>query len=847
MEASHRGALVPRILALAAGTLLAASSPVLAMSASPASMTTVSGSITLSGVPARRAGAEVTLEKRDPGTGDFAGYASKSVGPDGVFTFVAEEGTYRLRAQADDRAGEWYGETYVADDATLVEVAGESVAIGAIDLERQVSVRGEVVGDDGTGLVCLDTSWYIRDRSGDYRFFADGPGGNNATRFLVVLPPATYKMRVEDSCSSGRTLGRWYHDSTTKAGSTPVTLSGTQTVVLEPMTLVEGPDIVGVLRYPDGSPARGERVRAISVDDPGFSPSSGAVSNNHGEFSLATGDGRFRLEIGGRRAPLQHYQSWSLADSPVIEVGRAENVTLGDVAVARGGTMSGSVRRQDGRPVDRAEVTAYGGDGNVMATAHTLSDGRFTLDSLVPGDYRIRVHDPGGAFPTEFYDDASTLDTADHVSVTDAKVTDIEAMVITDQPAALPNGTDVWGYATGPGGRPEPGVQVCAFAFESPLYMSGGCVDRTLTDVNGRYVLTDLDQAASGGTVTEYRIQFVDPRYDDGDRPRLRETWNAGSVSNYHEATSISVPADDLRIRSDVAVQALGGIRGTLTTEFGFTPRHAEVFAVGSTGQIDYHVQTDWDGTFRIDHMEPGSYRVFWTGYEDRPRARFNSLFPAGPTPPPMGVHITVPADGYVTVDGLLDYQFWCWPCPRIFGPPEVGATLSMSPGEWSGPPSTLAHTWLREGQPVGTGPTYVVQPRDAGRRITVRVEASQFWYRHHTASATAYPWLIEGEPLDEAEPVGASQTKVSASYQRHHRRPRVLLRVAVKAASGTPYGSVRVTERGRVVVAKVRLRDGRAVVVVKNPSERRHRYVVTYSGSATLAPSRTTVRVDTR
>ena len=61
------------------------------------------------------------------------------------------------------------------------------------------------------------------------------------------------------------------------------------------------------------------------------------------------------------------------------------------------------------------------------------------------------------------------------------------------------------------------------------------------------------------------------------------------------------------------------------------------------------------------------------------------------------------------------------------------------------------------------------------------------------------------------------------------------------------PGGSVTVSDRGRVVAARVYLSGGVAKVVVPHPRRRVHKYVVTFSGTVLVAPSSTTVRVDAR
>jgi hypothetical protein len=65
---------------------------------------------------------------------------------------------------------------------------------------------------------------------------------------------------------------------------------------------------------------------------------------------------------------------------------------------------------------------------------------------------------------------------------------------------------------------------------------------------------------------------------------------------------------------------------------------------------------------------------------------------------------------------------------PVISGGDQVGATLTCSPGKWTGVPApSFTFTWLRGGQPIAgaTGATYVLTDADGDKAITCRVSAA--------------------------------------------------------------------------------------------------------------------------
>ena len=186
---------------------------------------------------------------------------------------------------------------------------------------------------------------------------------------------------------------------------------------------------------------------------------------------------------------------------------------------------------------------------------------------------------------------------------------------------------------------------------------------------------------------------------------------------------------------------------------------------------------------------------------------------------------------------------------PTVTGTPQVGKTLTASPGTWQDQQKlTFDYLWLRNGYSTGvTATTYVVQPDDWGSAIEVRVDAARR-LRHTWAYS---PAVVIGAPgmFTPAPPTVPSTTRASAVYKERprHRRSKVILDIGVTLDSGrAPYGYIRVTERGRVV-RRLPLVQGHLRLVVPHPTRRVHTYVVDYLGGVDAAPSSTTVTVDTR
>ena len=91
-----------------------------------------------------------------------------------------------------------------------------------------------------------------------------------------------------------------------------------------------------------------------------------------------------------------------------------------DFSLEAGSSISGTVYLADGiTPVANADVWADsydccgGGEGTRSA-----SDGTFTIEGLVPGDYRVQARASDQGLTREFFDDTTDWDLAAKVTVT---------------------------------------------------------------------------------------------------------------------------------------------------------------------------------------------------------------------------------------------------------------------------------------------------------------------------------------------------------------------------------------------------------------------------------------------
>lgn len=158
-------------------------------------------------------------------------------------------------------------------------------------------------------------------------------------------------------------------------------------------------------------------------------------------------------------------------------------------------SIEGQVADTSGAPVPGVEVLAYTeADGFVgSGPATTGADGTYSLDGLVPGEYRVLFHGRAVGFVPEWYEESSTRAGAEVLPV-------LAGATFTDIDAVIGRGGSVSGTVAGHGGEPQGGMTV--WAYDEDDRWIGEAATRSAAD--GSYELRGLRDGA-------YRIRFVAP------------------------------------------------------------------------------------------------------------------------------------------------------------------------------------------------------------------------------------------------------------------------------------------------------------------------------------------------
>jgi hypothetical protein len=119
---------------------------------------------------------------------------------------------------------------------------------------------------------------------------------------------------------------------------------------------------------------------------------------------------------------------------------------------------------------------------------------------------------------------------------------------------------------------------------------------------------------------------------------------------------------------------------------------------------------------------------------------------------------------------------------PVIGGDPVPGVELTCTEGSWTGSPTSYAHAWLRDGDPIGgaTTSSYVVSAEDVGAELSCVVTATNA--AGESAPAGSVPVVVDdGLPDPEPVPVATCRGEPSVRIEPAGRivsRPFVTLEI---------------------------------------------------------------------
>ena len=316
--------------------------------------------------------------------------------------------------------------------------------------------------------------------------------------------------------------------------------------------------------------------------------------------------GTFRIQFGsdsfGKTS--SNFISEFFNDSPEWEA--AGNLTLGtaqslggiNASLATGASISGRITGPDGTTgLGRVEISPQRWEGNQWTSfshrvqASTDSLGNYTLFGLPPGNYRLEINDPDNIYITEFYNDSTSVESAEDITVGAGETRG-------GFNASLAIGGRITGRVTGPDGQ----TGLAGIYVES----EGNYWNSTTTDASGNFSL-------GGFPSGRYKIRFYDSQ-------GIHAQSYFNNVVEWNSADDIEVTAGQTRSGVNASLALAGRITGRVRGpdgQTGLAGISVQAWLKTTSGFWGISpTRTDDSGNFTINGLPAGNYTVQFSDYE---------------------------------------------------------------------------------------------------------------------------------------------------------------------------------------------------------------------------------------
>jgi len=372
----------------------------------------------------------------------------------------------------------------------------------------------------------------------------------------------------------------------------PVEIDGNDTSGIDiALTVVVPTGISGtVTDLATGNPIEGARVMAFNVNHWHHRM---AYTDANGDYDIETPPGEYRVQAVDEGYLLEEYPTLVF----VAETGYTVDIDFA-LTSFNFGSISGMVTDTAGAPLNHAKVIARRYDSYFGRAAWTNETGAYTIENLIPADYRVHAYKWG--FEPAIYPD--TVVVPDGGNVTDIN------FALTPPPPPF-NGTISGTVTDDSTGLPIGDASVLAIGHNSGApWFHRWVFRRTFTDDAGNYTLESLPEIPF--TIFTRAEGYIGEFYDN--------------VSHYSEATPVTPNAENINIA--LAPRDYPGIR-TIVGQITNTDDEyidGSIVYLKSNGEIIDIVAGDLEGYYGFNGLAPGIYEVsafspYGEGFLDAP------------------------------------------------------------------------------------------------------------------------------------------------------------------------------------------------------------------------------------
>jgi hypothetical protein len=403
------------------------------------------------------------------------------------------------------------------------------------------------------------------------------------------VPPGTYYVAFYGGCGNKGSYGQSAYDSPSPYSPAPIKVTTyDQAVPGIDGAVPPGAAIGGVVT------AAGKKLTGICVAPVGGGIQQGLATTANGRYRVANlQPGQYLMEfVPGCGNKQQNKAEQNLVGAyfgsqtnPALVSARAGTTYGIDARLVLGGTISGKVRTNGGKPVPVACVALTGLSGAAVADSGIGLElgGSYSFSPVIPGRYNVTfVPDCLGNsyYENQWYKDKPAPVGAAAVKITGGHTT-------TAVNSALIAGGSIAGYITS-GGKPV--HDMCAFAQNVTQFLDFGA---TVTNKNGYYAIRGLNSG-------RYELEIEPCGY--------ASRQYAGTVLT--KIVHVTAPRKtggvnlSAQLGGTIAGQVLGD--SPVTAQAGICVDAFETNGLAANGYI-----TADGGTFSITNLPAGQYYVY--------------------------------------------------------------------------------------------------------------------------------------------------------------------------------------------------------------------------------------------
>lgn len=507
-------------------------------------------------------------------------------------------GTYTFSVEPSEDSGlvrTWWGDARTQDDAARFTLAAGASKTGLnIALRAGASLSGKVT-TGGVAVGSADVTLYEMAGGDDREWIASISTASNGTYTFRGLASGRYA--VQFAAPDGKNLmDEWWKDAAGPDSATPIDVVAGKSKTGVDAALEAGGMISGRVQDGNGK-AIAARVTLYEAEHQqewtGWNWVDDVATDAKGAFAfvgLRAGEYTLRTEVEGGAYASEWWNDAAVeSDASSIMLAAKQSVTGRVVTLARGASLSGTVRDAKGKPLALARVSVITSSGDstfTVGNAETGSDGGWKIAALPAGNYTLRVDGPdGGGFVSQFWKDKLDEQDADRITLTAGQAR-------TGLDAALRLGGSVAGTVTDAKGDAVREASVVLYKWQGTRW--SWFID-TWTDKAGRYSFASLPPG-------RYTVGFQGP----ADSILLDEWWK--DTSDLETATGFEIAAGTKVSEIDARL-ATGAVLGGRVTD----AKGAPVAGVGVSvvdGNSWRSVETDSNGRWTSTPLVAGSYTL---------------------------------------------------------------------------------------------------------------------------------------------------------------------------------------------------------------------------------------------